>query len=161
MTVVVYISNPTEWWKQPGSKLIRYVDKTPGSHCSIGLITHTGEKVYESVWPRSKRSTKAEWLEHNIIIKKYEFEIPPEIRFDVYSWLEKSVGIKYSIPQLFLILADLIKPANYRDLNGHSQLICSELVGVFLNKFLAAKLDETVDTIGVLDVIVLCEMLSA
>lgn len=159
MIFKVVISNPTEWYKQPGSWLIRKVDKSSGSHVSVFLETYSGIKVYESIWPRSHKITHAEWSKHNEFIKEYTFPVPPESQADVYELLGKSVNKPYSIPQLILIAIDYIVAIDFTNINGGKWLICSEMAARPLVKFFGAKFGETLDTVGVSDIENECERL--
>lgn len=161
MIVTVYITDPTEWWKQPGSYLIKRVDGSSGSHCAIGLDSYAGNRVYEAVFPKSRKLNYGDWLNHNKIVKEYKFKVPEGREYEVIEWLDAQVGKWYSVPQLALILTDLIIPADYNPINGHKLLICSELIAIgYLAKFHGSVFNETVDTIGVLDVELECDRLS-
>jgi hypothetical protein len=160
MKVRVIISNPTEWYKQLGSYLIRRVDGCSGSHVSIELDSYAGNRVYEAVWPRSRKLNYGEWLNHNKIVKVYEFKVKPGTEADVLEYLEAQLNKLYSIPQLALILIDYIDPYDFKPINGNSALICSELVSGYLEKFHGSKFNETSDTVGVLDIELECDRLS-
>lgn len=156
MIVRILFSNPTEWYKEIGSKLIRLIDESPASHCAIELESIAGSKVYEAVYPRSRKLKFNDWYNHNKIIMSFEFSIPESKHCKVYEWLEKTKNKKYPISQLFLIFKDKIKNKDYQNINGHEYLICSELVALFMINFLDAKFNECSDTIGVSDVLTEC-----
>lgn len=156
MILRVIISNPIALWKQPGSWLIRKVDKTPGSHVSIILDTITGATAYEAVFPKSKKSKYSEWLKHNKAIKEYYFEVPNDKQYLALEYLEKQVGKPYSVPQLALIALDYLVDLNYTNINGGKWLICSELAAGLLTMLYGVKFNETQDTIGVSDIDRVC-----
>lgn len=159
MIFKVVISNPKELLKQPGSWLIKKIDKSSGSHVSVVLETYSGVNVYESVWPRSRKITHAEWSKHNTFVKEYAFKVPTEIQADVFEMLAKQVNKPYSIPQLVLIAIDYVFSINFTNINGGKWLICSEMAARPLAKFFGAKFDETFDTVGVSDIERECERL--
>lgn len=159
MKIRIVISNPTEWYKQLGSWVIRKFDGSSGSHVSVFLETYAGIKVYESVWPMSQKLTHAAWSKHNEFVKEYVFEVLHTDQLTVLEFLETCVNKPYSVPQLALIAADYFVPVSYKNINGQTYLICSELAADVLLRFCGAKFDECTDTIGVLDIERECERL--
>lgn len=151
MILRILICEPLDLYKKFGAALIKKVDGGSGSHVAIEVSLAGGAFVYEAVWPKVKKSTYAEWSTHYSIVKSYQFVVPNSHQFLVYEWLEKKIGKRYSIPQLFLILLDYIIPKNYRPINGSNKYVCSELALDFAKTFFDAKTDETSDTFGVYD----------
>jgi len=158
MKIRFNFSNSTVWWKQPGVKLIHLFDNVSVSHFSIELELISGEYIYESVFPKSRKITKEEWLTHNKLVHYYEWEVPSELQAHVFEFLEAQCDKWYSIPQLLLIaVTNLSRTANillnWSYINKNNALICTELGAIFVQKFWKYKTEESLDKIGVHDMI--------
>jgi hypothetical protein len=165
MKVTFLFCNPTQWWKQAGSWLIRVADKSPASHFAICIEHDSGrEVVYESVFPKSMKSSIEEWMRHNSLVAAFGFDVPRGKEYLVHEFLEARLGIWYSVPQLILIALCLIKPLNkllnWSILNHERALVCSEVGSRFLERFIEIQIKESHDKIGVRDMLEYTETLS-
>ena len=136
------------------SFLIRFINKTPYSHCGV-LITKNGDEsfVYESTMPKSKMTPYKEWLKNYKLVEC--IWIP--INEDPVEFLESKLGINYSFKQLFLIGLSMVfypifkyfKPST---VNGMKELVCAEFVALFLEAFTYYRFDKTNDFVSLIDV---------
>ena len=161
MIVRFVFANPTEWWKQPGAALLRWADKVPAEHFAIQVESIVSNNYHESVFPKSRTLVGKKWEKKWIAYKKYEFEVPDHLQWQVMEWLLQQNNVWYSIPQLFLIALCFIKPINDRlnwaILNHNRLLICTELGSRFIEKFMTIPIKESHDKIGLKDMFDLSE----
>lgn len=138
-----------------GSKILRWAEKIPFSHCSIVLEMESGRaEVYESVWPKSRKIDYKEWLKHYTVVEIIEFPIEDYGQLYAMKFFLKSKLRKwYSLGQIIIMgLGILSTPLNkwlskYR-WNGSRALVCTELVGDHMIKFYGATWEESTDTIS-------------
>ncbi len=156
MIVRFMFGNPTAWWKQWGSKLIRKVDGSPASHFAIAVFSPSSpDFVYESVFPRFRKIRYDEWLKEYKLVKKVDFVVPKNLEFAVNDWLQMMIGVPYSVPQLALIAISLLGPLkkalNWAILNHKRALICTEVGSRFIEAFTHIEIKESHDNVGVND----------
>jgi hypothetical protein len=141
-----------------GSKLIRAVEGCPYSHCWIEVDNN----VYEAVFPKSRVIPKSEHIKHYDYVEEFLLFQDSALHFEMIKFLKGQVGKWYATPQLVLIAIGFLgKKINALvskvDLNGNSQLICTEFCARFLSKFFNAKIDETFDSISLKDLHKICK----
>lgn len=161
MKVSFIFCNATTWWKLPGAALIRWADSSPANHMAIMLETYTGQNVYESVIPKSRKISTFAWGKEYSVVQTFTFEVPAHLHFIVREWLESQVGKKYSISQLALIALTVLAPVNkllnWSILNHDKYLICTELCSRFMEEFMGLQVKESHDKISVSDMIRICK----
>lgn len=138
-----------------GSKILQWAEKIPFSHVSIAIEIDTCRKeVYESVWPKSRMIDFKEWLTHYEVVEQYEFPIEDFGQLYAMKFFLKSKLRKwYSLGQILIMgIGFLSTPLNKwlssKRWNGSRALVCTELVGDFMQKFYGATFPETTDTIS-------------
>lgn len=149
--------NPTAWWKQIGSAVIRWGDKSEASHTAILVEDETGAWIYESVFPTSRKLPLQEWLKIYKPVKTFSFEVDPSMVDFSYLILDGLVGKYYSIGQLVFILFTntfgwLDRVFNNKVINHERGLICTEVNSRYFEAMGLWDIEESHDKIGVLDV---------
>lgn len=162
MIVRFLFANPLVWYKQLGNKLLQFGEIVDFGHFAIELETFGEPKVYESIFPRSQRPTRSEWNKHYKIVKQYQWNVPTHLQSEVYEWLEKKVGIRYAIEQIFFIGLTIVFGwlnliFNKLVLNGNKAMVCTELGSRFAEKFWCFVPTESHDKIGLKDMEVLSD----
>jgi len=160
MTVRFLFANPLAWYKKAGNKLLQIGEIVNSGHFAIELDGYAEPKVYESLFPKSQKVTRSEWNKHYEVVKVYEWTVPDHLRFQVYEWLEKQVGIRYAIEQIIFIGLTIIFGwlnliFNKLVLNGNKAMVCTELGSRFAEKFWGFIPTESHDKIGLQDMEVL------
>jgi hypothetical protein len=156
MIVKFYFADPLVWWKKPGNLLLKIGDEVSAGHFAIGLETYGEEQVYESVFPRSKKSPISEWLTHYKIVKQYQFYVPQHLQYKVLEWLEGYLNVRYAVEQiLFIALCILFTPIDLllrtAVLNHNKALVCTELGSRFIDRFFHFMIKKSHDRIGLND----------
>lgn len=125
------------------STLIRWVNKTPYSHCGVLVSSFNGGIVYESTMPKSKCTAYADWLKHYKLMDIVEVTTEK----NPTEFLDTLLGVNYSYTQLlFIALKILIHPIfkyfTPNTINGMKELVCAEFVACFLEEFTTARFIE-------------------
>lgn len=139
---------------------IRRFDSSSYTHAAIELEI-TQPVVYEFVMPHSKKSFKIDWMKKYKVGRSFEFEVPNHMQFEVLQWLNKRVGIPYSLTQLgWIFLCNTIsifdKKFNWMPVNNSKAMICTELVSRFMERFMTIELKESHDKISLKDILNYC-----
>ena len=139
-------------------KLIMKIEGTRYSHASVMTKLEGEFFIYEAVWPMPRQIRYIDWIKTNEIIEEYTL---PPVKSEVTSvaYLHKLIDDAqgYSIAQLFLNAIGLInknlnKWAGTVILNHEKYLVCTELVGRFLEDSYNYDFHEHEDSIDLLDV---------
>ena len=162
MIVRFLFANPKTWYKKIGSRLLQIGELVPFGHFAIELETYGEPKVYESLFPKSQKVNRSEWNNHYELVKEYQWNVPEDLRFQVLEWLEKQVGIRYAVEQIFFIGATILLGwtnliFNKLILNGNRAMVCSELLSKLAEKFWGFIATESHDKIGLKDVEVISD----
>ena len=106
------------------------------SHYAMELVTSREFEVYESSFFGVRRTPRYRWVNHYSVVKSYEYNIEKFGQLHFHNWFYKYDGESYSILQL---LGLVLKVGNFVKKNpwgaGASEIICNELVLLFLNHF--------------------------
>jgi len=139
-------------WYHFLSQVIMRVEGTTFSHVSL-LIRHNGiETVYEAVHPKSQKILFADWLKERKMTFAYQLPTPRSMN-EAVKIVEKEIGIRYSFTQLaFILVGKIVRPVDDIKLNNRRGLVCTELVGRFLNKVYGSKFDKSYDSLGLVDI---------
>ena len=160
MIVRFLFANPLAGFKKIGNKILQVGEQVPFGHFAIELESYGDSKVYESVFPRSQKSTRSEWNNHYSLVKEYQWSVPDHLQYKVYEWLEKQVGIRYAVEQIIFIGLTIIFGwinliFNKLILNGNRAMVCTELGSRFAERFWGFVPTESHDKIGLQDMDVL------
>ena len=160
MTIRFLFANPLAWYKKAGNKLLQIGEIVNSGHFAIELDGYAEPKVYESLFPKSQKVTRSEWNKHYEVVKVYEWTVPDHLRFQVYEWLEKQVGIRYAVEQIIFIGLTIVFGwlnliFNKLVLNGNKAMVCTELGSRFAERFWGFTPTESHDKIGLQDMEVL------
>jgi len=145
-------------WYAIGGWLIRKIEGTETSHCAIIVYTDNGPFVYESVFPKAKKTPLEDWGKHYKIINRWNYFLDQPHAGSALSWLNRHLTW-YALFQLPLIGLSIVSRAFAlfsRKINlqidGNKFHVCSEYVGRWMQKFLDAKFSDPEDFISVKDV---------
>lgn len=164
MKLCFLFCNPTSKWKQPGSWLIRKFERSLASHVAISVEIGSVTYVFESVAPNSRVMEMSEWKKHYQLEYAYEFEVPEFKQWDALNYLENIVERPYSYGQIILIgLTKILLPLQFlfrgAILNHERALICTEVISLFVEKFMRYTLRKKHDQHGISDVEVMAIVL--
>lgn len=162
MIVRFLFANPKAWYKQVGNFLLQLGEQVPFGHVAIELEYNGECNVYEYVFPKSQKEPREEWNKHYKLVKQYQWRVPEEMQEAVLKFLEKNVGIRYAVEQIFFIGATILLGwtnliFNKLILNGNRAMVCSELLSKFAEKFWGFIATESHDKIGLKDVEVISD----
>ena len=148
--------NPRAWWKQLGSAVIIWGDKSPSSHTAILVEDENGSWVYESVFPKSRKLPYHEWLRIYKPVESFSFDVDESLVDYSYLILDGLVDKYYSIGQLVFILLTntfgwLDRALNFAVINHERGLICTEMNSRYFEAMGLMEPTESHDKIGVLD----------
>lgn len=161
MKITFYYVNPVSKYKKFGNFILRSAEDTEYGHFAIGCTGPSNiETVYEAVFPRFHKISKEEFLLHYEIYDSISWEVPEDIQYRVFDFLEGFVGKRYALEQiLFIGLTILLFPLNILfkslSLNGNKALVCTELGSRFAEKFFGFVPKESHDKIGLKDMLVI------
>lgn len=111
-----------------GSKVIQLVEKRPYSHVfvryihpitNIALVTQASHGMVNMM-------NFDLFQEHNVVVKDYHFDVPPEKYKKFLEFLHKNIGKPYSKWQLVLIGIKKIFGVELHMYNKDKEFICSE-----------------------------------
>lgn len=164
MKLAFLFCNPKSKWKQPGSWLIRKLDGSLCSHVAIAVTIQGHTHVFEAVSPMSRNMPISDWLEQYALEYSYEFEVPVFKQFDALGFLESITERPYSYGQIVLIgLTKLFMPLQFvlrgAILNHERALICTEVISLFVEKFMRYNLRKKHDQHGITDIEVMAIVL--
>jgi hypothetical protein len=149
----VHLAKRDQWYAI-GSKLLRWFEDVPFSHCAIEI----DGLIYESVYPESRVMRKSDWLARYSIVESFEKEISEELADEMEQWLsDRMLGKRYSVWALFVIAFTMSSKAIEssiigREFDGSRSLICTELVGLWMIKFFNKKWYEMPDWLSLKDI---------
>lgn len=133
------------------SPVIRWAEGLGFSHSAVVVHSPEGSFVYESTWPRMKKTDLLKWEENYTIVEKYVFAVDdPAFEKDIVRYCDSWIGVAYSMWQLVLIAVAMIsapmeKLVGRSKWNGSRFLICTEFVGNFLERFFGVKFEVDTD----------------
>lgn len=141
---------------QFGSKLIQFVEKLPFSHFAIEFHLDSF-LILEAVSPKSRQICGMEWRKSYEVVRSFRMNIPDVKKEDVLHFIKNHTGKPYAFYMLIWLGIALIDKSIDRAIgsnrwDGRKKLICSELVGRFLNDFLAIEFEKNLDTLGLKEV---------
>lgn len=154
--VTIIMSKSKAWWNFLG-KFIMKAEGTPYSHFAIVKHEELDSPVFEAVWPKSKKSWYSDWIKKHEVVKSVTLDVMSAERVDVHLWLHEQMNKPYSLFQLVFIYLDLTNKTFKRmfrvqEINGQKELICTELTGLFLEKFFNVNFTESEDMWSLLDI---------
>jgi hypothetical protein len=135
------------------SWMIRFIGKTPYSHCGVLVKVGSEYFVYESTMPRSKCTPYKEWMDMYHVVKVNRLT-PMVDNYSCLEFLNEMLNIRYSFKQLILlglsfITLGLIKPLLT---NGQQRLVCSEYCARFITFACKRDFHKPFDSITLSDV---------
>jgi hypothetical protein len=135
------------------SWMIRFIGKTPYSHCGVLVKIGNEHFVYESTMPRSTCTPYDKWLKMYDVVKINRLA-PVVSNQSCIEFLNKMLNIRYSFKQLALlglsfITLGLVKPLLT---NGQQRFICSEYCARFITFACKRDFHKPFDSITLLDV---------
>lgn len=143
-----------------GDKVIKEVQRTNFSHFAIGLLdSETGiEIIYESIFPKSRRLLKDQWLNDYSPVLEMNLKISDE-RFNESIWfLDTMIDKWYSLKQIFWIafigwfkIKTLF--SNKVTINSKNKLICTEMGYIYCKEFFNFDHDENSDSVDLNDML--------
>lgn len=147
----IVLCKPVAWYKF-FDDLLMYFDGTDFSHVAIEFDGY----IYESVYPRSRRIKKDEWLKHYMIVREYQHTIPIEYKSVYKSYLEMFLFRKYSQGQIMAIGLGFVnkvfeKLFNKELANKDKYLICTEYACYVLMKIYNVMIED-IDTISLKEI---------
>jgi hypothetical protein len=156
MILKFYYAVPKTFPKTLFSKIMQIGENVDFGHVAIGLESYEGSYVYEAVMPRTRKMKLSEWDLHYKIVRQIQWTVPAHLQGDVYEYLQKSMGIRYSLRQILVIgLTCIFKPLDYFfkkvKLNNSKALICTEVQSRFAEKYMGFKLNKSHDEFGLED----------
>lgn len=157
MKLAFIFCNPTSKWKQPGSWLIRRFDRSAASHVAVSVQVGQITYVFESVSPKSRVLEFSEWKKEYNIAYTFDFTVPELKSWAVLNYLENIIERPYSYAQIALIaLTKLFLPFQFifrgAILNHERALICTEVISLFVSKFMKYDLKKKHDQHGISDI---------
>jgi hypothetical protein len=157
MNVSFVFCNPKSKLKQPGSWIIRKLDKSAASHVAICVQVAETKYVFESVSPDSRVIEFNEWLKEYVIAYTFDFKVPELKAWAALNYLENIVERPYSYGQIVLIgLTKIFMPLQFllrgAILNHERALICTEVVSLFVEKFMKYDIKKKHDQHGISDI---------
>lgn len=163
MKLSILLCNSTKWWHGPGEFVIREVEGVDFSHVAIKIVAANTEYVFDSTWPKSKKQSMSEFLQHYSIRKEYGFEVQ-ESELEVFNFLMSLTGKVYPISQLVFIYLRRIssyinKISKGWILNHEKGLICSEYGARVMSKYLGSQFKSDFDSVGLVEIKNECERL--
>jgi len=143
------------------ARIIEWVDKTNYSHCEIVKVVddNWGEAIsYGSVFPKSRK------IKLSVFKKKYELKkaIPLVVKTEhAESVLEVLLGKPYSVAQIILAGLKILTKGYFKSLsrvklNLSKSLICTELVGIFMQEACGLRFDISPEVLSLND----CEQIA-
>jgi hypothetical protein len=164
MKIAFLFCNPKAKWKQPGSWIIRKLDGSLCSHVAVAVTIKGYTNVFESVSPNSRNLPLADWLNQYTLEYAYDFEVPNTKEFEALSFLDSITERPYSYGQIALIgLTKLFLPLQFllrgAILNHERALICTEVISLFVEKFMRYTLRKKHDQHGISDIEVMAIVL--
>jgi hypothetical protein len=140
-----------------GSKIIMAADGTDFSHVALELLGFGGSLVMESVYPESRIITGSRWREDYEIVRSFRFEFKEKFSNELFVWCIDKCGIPYSVGSLFRIWLSILARAfslDFKDskTDGYKTLICTELVGGFLESFKGVEFKNPNDRLTLSDI---------
>lgn len=156
MVVRFLFCTPKTWYKWIGSEIIKLGEGVKAGHFAIEVEMYGDSKIYEAVFPKSKKSQLYDWMDHYKVVGEYEFHVPIHLEVDVVNFLNDLTGVKYSLSQIISIgLVAIFKPLDFvlktMVINQKKALICTEVGSRFIERFFKLELNQSHDQIGIKD----------
>ena len=156
MTIRFLFANPLVWYKKLGNLLLQIGEQVPFGHFAIELEGYGEPRVYESIFPRSQKSKRSEWDKHYKVVAVYEWKVPQHLELAVYEWLNKQVGVRYAVEQIFFIGVTILFGwtnliFNKLVINGNKAMVCTEYGSRLVERFWGFVPTESHDKIGLMD----------
>ena len=143
-----------------GSQIIRAVEETDYSHAWIEL----DGMVFEAVFPKSHCIKK---MDHKYTTThEFSFFMHDENKSAALNFLYNLMDIRYAVSQLFSIFAGYLnrwinKKISKKNINGKSEIICTELCARFLSEFYAIDFKQSFDNVDLKELFYKCKLLDA
>ena len=138
MELHFYFADNKEGLKKYGSEIIKAVEGTTFSHFAIGIDYGGTERIFESVFTKSRTILKTEWLKEYIIIKDFKYIVPEFFEHDLLKFLFSQMGKWYAVEQVVFIAFSIwfkFKMFMKKPFNGSKRLICTELGFILVKHF--------------------------
>lgn len=141
-----------------GSRLIMWADGINFSHVAVEVVGYGSSIVMESVYPESRILTGTTWRDDYEIVRSFSFEFEDSKSNDIFIWCIDKCGIPYSVGSLFSIWLSIMARSlsfEFKDkkTDGYKTLICTELVGGFLETFMGIEFNRENDRLTLSDVL--------
>lgn len=164
MVIRFLFCTPKSWYKWIGSEIIKLGEGVNAGHFAIEVEMYGDSKIYEAVFPKSRKIALYDWMDHYKVVGEYEFHAPIHLETDIVDFLNDLTGVKYSISQIFTIgLVALFKPLDFilktKVINQKNALICTEVGSRFVERFMDLRIDQSHDQIGISDMYLYSDML--
>lgn len=114
-------SNPVNW-------MIKKFEKSPFTHCAIGLVDHGEVFIYESGLFGVKCMSLEEFKVLNKIVEVVKLNVSDKSYKQIYKNLEQYVGVSYGYCTLLGILFARVSGRRNRFADGDETFICSEYI---------------------------------
>lgn len=122
------------------SKVIQLVDNCPYSHVYIRRNSKYGEYVYQASGLQVNFTNIDIFLEKNVIVEEYEFDLADDKKEKLLAFFIKYAGAEYALTSLFKLLAIILAAKIGKKLefkgDGNKTFICSELGAFFCEEIL-------------------------
>lgn len=133
------------------SRTIRAVEGSEYSHVYIRRVSKYGEYVYQASGLQVNFMNIDIFLEENVIVEEYEFELPDNKKEELISFFMKYAGASYATSSLFKLLIivgakRIGKTVRFKG-DGDKTFICSELGAFFCEKILSIDIGDEIDYI--------------
>ena len=135
------------------SWLIRLIESTPYSHTYVKLELHGKSYIFEAVGNDCRLILESEWEKKAQVVEEVALPVTVDILAKTEKFIAVNTGKPYGILQLIgVILGKWLNLKYNITSRGRSALICSELVGRFLEEVMGFKLEKEPDLLTPLDI---------
>lgn len=133
------------------SGAIKIIEGSQYSHVYIRKQSKYGEYVYQASGLQVNFMNIDIFLEENVIVEEYEFELDDNKKEKILSFFIKYAGAKYATASLFKLLVMIAGQRIGLDIkfqgDGSKTFICSELGAFFCEEIIEIPIPEKMDFI--------------
>lgn len=133
------------------SGAIKLLEGSPYSHVYIRKQSKYGEYVYQASGLQVNFMNIDIFLEENVIVEEYEFDLDDSKKEKILSFFIKYAGAKYATASLFKLLAIIVGQRVGLSVkfqgDGSHTFICSELGAFFCKEIIEIPIPEEMDFI--------------